>query len=211
METQFKISIPKPCHENWDGMTTTTTGRFCGSCTKNVVDFTNKLPIEIQQYFADNKEQSICGRFKNEQLETIVIQVPSSVLYNQVSFHKAFLLALFVAMGTTLFGCKNENGDSQKIGEVVVVDSLKDSDAIKGVLLPPRIDTNDVSRTIGIIVTKDTLHQYHKKTEPKNFIKSLKTKLKDKSLEVMGDTIIQNKEHEFMGKPAIEEQPKSEK
>jgi hypothetical protein len=59
METNFKISIPTPCHENWEGMTTTLTGRFCGSCTKNVVDFTNKLPAEIQQYFTENKNQNI--------------------------------------------------------------------------------------------------------------------------------------------------------
>jgi hypothetical protein len=165
MKTNFKISIPTACHEDWNQMTSTETGRFCGSCTKNVVDFTAMLPVEIQKYFTENKDKNICGRFKNEQLETINIQVPSNVLNSQISFHKAFLLALFIAMGTTLFSCKDANGNHQTIGEVAVVDTLNDNFVTKGILLPPKKDTIDLSKeTIGKIdETKlDTVHHFYK-------------------------------------------------
>ena len=41
MERNFKITIPQPCHENWDQMTPKDNGRFCLSCSKTVVDFTS--------------------------------------------------------------------------------------------------------------------------------------------------------------------------
>ena len=48
MENKYKITIPEPCHENWDEMTPRENGRFCMSCSKTVVDFTSMLPDEIQ-------------------------------------------------------------------------------------------------------------------------------------------------------------------
>lgn len=33
------LSIPTPCHEDWDKMTPTEKGRHCQSCEKEVVDF----------------------------------------------------------------------------------------------------------------------------------------------------------------------------
>lgn len=122
METKYKLSIPEPCHENWDKMTPKDNGRFCLSCAKTVVDFTTMLPEEIQHYFISNQGKSICGRFKNTQLDEIIIQIPSRVLYSQTHYPKMFLLALFVAMGTTLFSCQDKNGNKQKISTVEIVD-----------------------------------------------------------------------------------------
>lgn len=127
METKYKISIPEPCQENWDKMTPKDNGRFCMSCTKTVVDFTEMLPEEIQQYFILNK--NFCGRFRNAQLESIIIQIPDRVLYSQTQYHKIFLLALFITMGTTLFSCTNKKGEKQKIDKVQITnyDSLKEN------------------------------------------------------------------------------------
>lgn len=55
MGKAFRIEIPKPCHEDWDAMTPNENGRFCGSCAKTVVDFTNMQTAEIQRYFIDNQ------------------------------------------------------------------------------------------------------------------------------------------------------------
>ncbi|MFH6943678.1 hypothetical protein [Flavobacterium sp. FlaQc-50] len=120
METKYKISIPEPCTENWDKMTPKDNGRFCLSCTKTVVDFTTMLPEEVQHYFISNQNKSICGRFKNTQLDEIIIQIPNRVLYSQTQYHKMFLLALFIAMGTTLFSCSDRNGNKKKIDKVEV-------------------------------------------------------------------------------------------
>ena len=149
MERNYKITIPEPCTENWDKMTPNESGRFCMSCAKTVIDFTEMLPDEVKHFFVQNQGEKICGRFKNSQLETITIQIPSRVLYSQTQYHKMFLLALFVVMGTTLFSCQDQNGNKQKIDKVEVVNepqqeivvgkTLKGSDHIPPPP-PPKVD-----------------------------------------------------------------------
>jgi hypothetical protein len=142
MGTNHKITIPKPCHEDWDKMTPNDNGRFCGSCSKNVVDFTNMLPDEIQMYF--QQHSNVCGKFNNSQLDSLTIQIPNRVFYSQTHFYKIFLLALFIAMGTTLFSCADKNGNKQKIDKVEVVeDTLEMNNMTVGVRLPPKTDPND--------------------------------------------------------------------
>ncbi|WP_281636438.1 hypothetical protein [Flavobacterium marginilacus] len=129
MERKYKITIPEPCQEDWNKMTPNKNGRFCGSCSKNVVDFTNKLPEEIQAYFLQHT--NVCGRFKKSQLDSLTIQIPNRILFSQTQYHKMFLLALFVAMGTTLFSCADKNGNKQKIEKIEVVE---DSFEVKGTI-----------------------------------------------------------------------------
>ncbi|WP_136667430.1 hypothetical protein [Flavobacterium sp. H122] len=59
-----------------------------------------------------------------------VFTVPQSILYKKRSFNKTFLLMLFVVMGTTLFSCKNHNG--QTVGEIAIEDdsSNRESDTL---------------------------------------------------------------------------------
>jgi hypothetical protein len=123
MDTNHKITIPKPCDEDWNKMTPNGNGKFCGSCSKNVVDFTNMMPNEIQAYFLDHS--NVCGRFKKSQLDSLTIQIPNRVLHSQTHYHKIFLLALFIVMGTTLFSCSDKNGNRQKIDKVEVVNEPK--------------------------------------------------------------------------------------
>ncbi|MBS7252801.1 energy transducer TonB [Flavobacterium branchiicola] len=119
---KYKITIPEPCHESWDKMTAKDNGRFCLSCSKTVIDFTAMLPEEIQHYFIQNKDEKICGKFRKSQLDSITIQIPDRILYSQTNYHKMFLLALFIAMGTTLFSCQDKDGNKQKIDKIEVVE-----------------------------------------------------------------------------------------
>jgi len=66
MAQKIKISIPEPCHENWQKMTVTEKGRFCSNCKKNVTDFTKASDREI--LLAYNKDENLCGRFNVSQL-----------------------------------------------------------------------------------------------------------------------------------------------
>ena len=120
----MKIYIPEPCHENWSAMTPNEQGRFCGSCQKTVVDFTNFTTQDIQNYFAKHYGQKVCGRFNNEQLSTIQIQIPRTV-FSYIPASRKFALALFIIFGTTLFSCTDNNGNNATIGKIEVVDSLK--------------------------------------------------------------------------------------
>lgn len=64
----MKLHIPKPCSANWNKMTPEEKGRFCNQCQKTVIDFTNMSPVQIEDYINRNKEHSVCGRFKKNQL-----------------------------------------------------------------------------------------------------------------------------------------------
>ena len=119
----YRITIPKPCHEDWQKMTQNEKGRFCASCTKTVVDFTKKSTKEIQEYLTENKGKRVCGHFYRKQLDSIVIQLPDTVFNTKLSFQKLFFLALLITMGTTLFSCKTEQ-KTQKIEKVMLIDSI---------------------------------------------------------------------------------------
>ncbi|HLA56049.1 MAG TPA: hypothetical protein VK623_08105 [Flavobacterium sp.] len=141
MDTKFTLTIPKPCTESWDNMTAEANGRFCGSSMKSVVDFTAMNAEEIQDYFILNQGKKICGRFQSEQLETLVIRIPENVLYAQRNFHKMFLLALLLAMGTTLFSCSDKAGNKQKIDKVEIVEDTGTDHAV--LLGEPAYGPND--------------------------------------------------------------------
>lgn len=64
----MKLSIPEPCNENWSEMTTTQKGKFCGSCQKNVIDFSKMTKVEIKNYFIKQIRERTCGRFEVRQL-----------------------------------------------------------------------------------------------------------------------------------------------
>lgn len=72
------------------------------------------LPEEIKHFFIQNQNEKICGRFRKSQLDSITIQIPSRVLYSQTNYYKMFLLALFIAMETTLFSCADKEGKKTK-------------------------------------------------------------------------------------------------
>lgn len=83
MNEKFFISIPEPCHEDWDKMTPVEQGRFCSSCQKKVIDFTMQDDEAIIEFF-NNYNGSACGRFNDEQLnrpvEVIELKPASSFL-----------------------------------------------------------------------------------------------------------------------------------
>lgn len=64
------IHIPNPCSEKWETMSPQEKGRFCSVCNKCVIDFTQKQPNEIRQMIDEKKDEEICGRFYNHQLNT---------------------------------------------------------------------------------------------------------------------------------------------
>jgi len=67
------ISIPEPCSQPWEQMTTVEGGRHCVSCCKTVIDFRTMTNVEIVNYFA--VKNNVCGRFNGEQLDRINLQL----------------------------------------------------------------------------------------------------------------------------------------
>ncbi len=121
MKKWHKVTIPKPCHEDWNKMTPNNKGKFCDVCTKTVIDFTNKSSVEIQNILFENKGKRVCGHFYKSQLETINIEIPNYIFKKQYSQVRIFALALLLAMGTTLMSCKTD-GKVKKIESVDIVE-----------------------------------------------------------------------------------------
>lgn len=103
----MKISIQKPCHENWNNMLPEEKGRFCLTCQKTVIDFTNKSKEEIKDFF-QHSSTNICGRFRSSQLEPQLIQM------KPIKRNHFFFMALYFVFGGLLFG---SCGDHPTIGE----------------------------------------------------------------------------------------------
>lgn len=65
---KISLSIPKPCHEDWNAMTPDNKDKFCGACQKTVIDFSNMSDNQLAQFFK-KPAGSVCGRFHQDQLE----------------------------------------------------------------------------------------------------------------------------------------------
>jgi hypothetical protein len=81
MSKAISISIPQPCHENWNAMTPNEQGRFCGVCSKTVMDFTDMTDNAIYDIFNKHKEGTICGRFRNSQLDRNMLPLQTPQWY----------------------------------------------------------------------------------------------------------------------------------
>lgn len=88
---------------------------------------------EVQNFITQNLGQRICGHFKSTQLESIHLHVPIQTFASK-SFHKLFLLALLITMGTSLFSCTKTNGSKQKIDSVEIIDSISNEVITLGTL-----------------------------------------------------------------------------
>ena len=69
---KLQLSIPQPCHENWQQMTPTEQGRFCNACAKEVVDFSMMTDREVLNYFTKVSTEKVCGRALPGQLDRII-------------------------------------------------------------------------------------------------------------------------------------------
>ena len=62
------VEISAPCDKNFSKMPKSGIGRYCYSCEKVVVDFTNMTNAELQDYFENYTGDEICGRVKSTHL-----------------------------------------------------------------------------------------------------------------------------------------------
>lgn len=135
------VTIPNPCHENWNGMTAAEQGRFCGKCCKTVIDFSSKTNDEILSILKSKQSERVCGHFNTEQVnlpQTVTI----SLLQNgrQISFRNIFLLSLFIVFGTTLFSCRDAN--NRTIGKIELVNKPDEEKRVTlGMIVAPFVDT----------------------------------------------------------------------
>ena len=155
----MKITIPKPCHENWDLMTPTEKGRFCAICTKVVRDFTECSDEEIISEITST-EQKICGNFKENQLNRNL----SFSFINQLlaKFAVGFVLTSVGLEKLSAQKVCNSEEDSSKIvrlkGDIVIdtIRKIKNPVQVSGVNV---IAPNQSNIIIGKIASYKTEKQ----------------------------------------------------
>ena len=69
MSKKLQLTIAEPCHENWENMSPVDKGKFCGSCQKQVVDFSDMSDRQVAEFFKKPTTGSVCGRFMTDQLD----------------------------------------------------------------------------------------------------------------------------------------------
>src|SRR5207253_2389751 len=72
MPKYLQIQIPKTCEENWDAMQQKQHGKFCNSCQKTVIDFTQISDEQLVQFFKKRKN-NVCGKFTSDQLDKDIL------------------------------------------------------------------------------------------------------------------------------------------
>jgi TonB-dependent SusC/RagA subfamily outer membrane receptor len=111
----MKITIPKPCHENWEMMTPKEKGRFCSVCSKTVMDFTVASDAEIVEVFSTSKE-NICGNFYESQLNRNL----------QYSYINSLFTKFAVGFILTTGGFVSVNAQQNKPNDTLKVEEIGD-------------------------------------------------------------------------------------
>lgn len=103
MGKKIQLTIPTPCHENWEAMTQVDKGRFCAACQKKVVDFSSMNDRQVTQFFKNSSTSSVCGRFMQDQLqrdmEIPVKRIPWVKYFFQFAIPAFFVSAKAKAQG----------------------------------------------------------------------------------------------------------------
>ncbi|PBQ33311.1 hypothetical protein CNR22_16520 [Sphingobacteriaceae bacterium] len=118
----YRIQIAEPCHEDWNAMLPEAKGKFCSSCSKSVIDFSNKTDLEIHAILLERKNEKVCGHFKTTQVNRpLNIRLDLHNLPENMSSTKRFAFVLLMIFGTMLFSFTDLKG--QKIKNVQLEDT----------------------------------------------------------------------------------------
>lgn len=150
-----KISIPKPCHENWDAMLPEEQGRHCLSCCKTVVDFSSWDNDSILAYLKQRSSERVCGRFHTTQVEQPAAPEQQELLH-QVVRSGMPMLRKIAAIIVLCFGLSGlQHASAQKLmGKVAQPKHLVENHTKGEIAIQPATDTTKVTPVPQV----DTLH-----------------------------------------------------
>ncbi len=132
--TNFRISIPEPCHEDWEKMSAQQKGRYCHSCEKVVADFTSFSDEELRDFFQQypKRKEKPCGRFRLDQVSNHYVEIPFQILRpHRYSPKQIVILCILICFGVSFSSCSGSKSRSQKLNNdakyklVAKIDSSK--------------------------------------------------------------------------------------
>lgn len=158
------LHIPNPCHQKWDEMTPNEKGRHCQACNKTVVDFTKMTDDEVLSYFAQHKDQKICGKVHKSQLaqNEVEITIPQSAIKKGLNRWQVFGLSLLLVFGVVLTGFTDTHQTKAifKLEQHYIafgIDTPPPMPPVLGHIVPENINSEEL---IGDIVFDNILPSY---------------------------------------------------
>ena len=164
---KISISVPKPCHENWNAMTPAVDptngigGRHCDSCQHTVMDLTRVSDAQLIDLFRKDAMPK-CARFSQGQLDRVIaLEERSPRLLPAAAVGAALALASPDAaaqnctptLGKMAISRPVQVDEPRTVGEMVI--SRPVEPVIKGEMdvrdIPPaQLDTAATDSTLGI-------------------------------------------------------------
>ena len=148
---KYKITIPEPCSENWDSMTSAEKGRHCAVCDKTVHDFSSFTKSELQVFLEENKR--VCGKIPAKLLDIPITKGRSS-------YAATVALATVLSVSTTVAQTAKSEikeviryEESYLVGDVAVNPSVDEFLQEKQVIIKGKVvDANDKVGLPGVAV-----------------------------------------------------------
>ena len=120
----FKLRIPEPCHEDWSQMTLSEQGRFCSSCEKEVIDFTQLTRKQIADKVQSGGQ--LCGRYRKDQLDTTYFIPEEKSPFKHLGIAAAFTSLL--ALCEPVLGQENNSKSNTELitqeNQITTVDTI---------------------------------------------------------------------------------------
>lgn len=95
--------IQNPCHENWLEMTPNEQGAFCGSCQKNVADWSSFSTSQVLEQMKSSSSSSTCVRMEVNQYQSVVNLINRYQQSKATQMKTAGFLTVFLVFGMSLF------------------------------------------------------------------------------------------------------------
>ena len=153
MENLGTFKIAEPCHADWNEMSPASQGRFCASCQKCVVDFTQKTTAEIKAVYDENAG-NVCGRVKASQ----VVQArpawharPKTLRSRALKAVQMFALALLTTFGFMLHSEVHAQ-EREIMGKVAYVPELQQQTEVFGRVM---LDTGAPAARASVLLLRD--------------------------------------------------------
>lgn len=154
--SHFKLSIPKPCPEEWNAMTPSGIGRHCSSCKKNVIDFSILSDTEIQNYFIKNQGQVVCGHFRNTQLERIRIQLPNYFFEKKIPLWQKYLIVILFCFGNNLYSIDISVGNKNGLNAQTIQTEVSKSHTNRSSLKKKKLKVKKIKNETTLILKEFT-------------------------------------------------------
>lgn len=138
-----KVSIPEPCHEDWDKMTNTDKGKFCGLCQKEVHDVSSFSDKKLINFMKEN--ENACVQMLPSQTDRNLLPEKKSPLLSRAAV--ALGLISLTATGTAL-------SQRKTMGAAVYREPITEcsNDSIKK-LQGEVVETKDQKKLVEVRVT----------------------------------------------------------